>query len=67
MKLSPLNFSGFSPSEREIGTLVGITSACAIVGVATWADVVGTIMSKPESIYLQNCRQCVNFSILENQ
>ena len=61
LKLSQLNFSSFSPGETEIGIIVGNTGACATVGVVTWADVVGTIVSKLESIYLQKCRACVNF------
>ena len=67
LKLSPLNFSSFSPGETEIGTIVGNTGACATVRFVTWEDVVGTIVSEPESIYLQNCRTCVNFSIPKNQ
>ena len=61
LKLSPLNLSSFSSTETEIDTTIGIIGAWAIVGVATWADVVGTTLLASESISMQDCRKCVNF------
>ena len=42
LKLSLLNFSSFSLGETEIDIEVGITGFWAIIGVAIWANAVGT-------------------------
>ena len=57
LKFSPLNFSGFFTSETDIGIVVGITGTYATIGVATWADAIGTTLLDSESIFLQICKK----------
>ena len=40
----------FFPGETDIEKVVGITGDYATVGVDTWADAVGTIVSEPPSL-----------------
>ena len=62
---SSLNFFDFSPSETKISTIVGIIDTYATVGIATWADTIGTNLLELESTSFQNCRKCANFMFLK--